>query len=33
MGFYERWVLPRLIDLACRNKEATRYRRETVPRA
>lgn len=33
MGFYERWVLPRLLDLAMRNKEATRYRRNTIPRA
>lgn len=33
MGIYERWVLPRLIDLAMRNKEATRYRELVVPRA
>jgi ubiquinone/menaquinone biosynthesis C-methylase UbiE len=33
MGAYERWVLPRLIDLVMRNKEATRYRRKTIPAA
>lgn len=33
MGLYERWVLPRLIDLAMRNKEVTRYRRKTIPSA
>lgn len=33
MGVYERWLLPRLIDLAMRNKEATRYRRKMVPAA
>ena len=33
MSFYERWVLPRLIDLAMRNKEVTRYRRRLVPAA
>ena len=33
MGLYERWVLPRLIDLAMRNKEVTRYRRRLVPAA
>lgn len=32
-GIYGRWVLPRLIDLAMRNKEATRYRAKTVPAA
>jgi ubiquinone/menaquinone biosynthesis C-methylase UbiE len=32
-GFYERWVLPSLIDLAMRNKEVTRIRGETIPRA
>lgn len=33
MGIYERWLLPRLLDLAMRNKEATRYRIKTVPQA
>jgi ubiquinone/menaquinone biosynthesis C-methylase UbiE len=33
MGLYERWVLPRLLDLVMRNKEATRYRRKTIPAA
>jgi len=33
VGAYERWVLPRLIDLAMRNKEATRYRGKTIPAA
>ena len=32
-GIYERWVLPRLVDLAMRNKEATRYRAKTLPAA
>ena len=32
-GLYGRWVLPRLIDLAMRNKEATRYRGKTIPAA
>lgn len=33
MGVYERRLLPRLVDLAMRNKEATRYRTKTVPAA
>jgi ubiquinone/menaquinone biosynthesis C-methylase UbiE len=33
MGLYERWLLPRLVDLAMRNKQATRYRKKLVPRA
>lgn len=33
MNLYERWLLPRLLDLAMRNKEATRYRSELVPKA
>lgn len=33
MGFYGRRVLPRLIDLAMRNKEATRYRQKIIPAA
>lgn len=33
MGVYERWLLPHLLDLAMRNKEATRYRVKVIPRA
>ena len=33
MGLYGRWLLPRLLDLAMRNKEATRYRKKTIPEA
>lgn len=33
MNIYDRWVLPRLIDVAMRNAEATRYRAEIVPAA
>lgn len=33
MGAYDRWILPRLTDLAMRNKEATRYRSQLVPLA
>ena len=33
MSFYDKWVLPRLTDLAMRNKEATRYRLQIVPQA
>ena len=33
MGLYSKYVLPRLIDLAMRNKDTTRLRREWVPRA
>lgn len=33
MGFYTRYVLPRLIDLAMRNKDASRLRAECVPQA
>ena len=32
-GMYERWLLPRLIDLAMRNKEATRFRDKLIPAA
>jgi ubiquinone/menaquinone biosynthesis C-methylase UbiE len=32
-GVYERWVLPKLIDLAMRNKQVTRYRGKTIPAA
>ena len=33
MGFYAKYVLPRLIDLAMRNKDTTRLREECVPQA
>ena len=33
MSLYERYVLPRLLDLAMRNSEVARYRRRLVPRA
>jgi ubiquinone/menaquinone biosynthesis C-methylase UbiE len=33
MGLYDRWLLPRLVDLAMRNKQAARYREKLVPRA
>lgn len=33
MGFYQRRILPRLIDLTMRNKEATRFRARLVPEA
>jgi len=33
MSFYAKYVLPRIIDLAMRNKETTRLRAECVPRA
>ena len=33
MSFYERRVLPWLIDLCMRNKEARRYRERIIPRA
>jgi ubiquinone/menaquinone biosynthesis C-methylase UbiE len=32
-GIYERRVLPRLLDLAMRNREATRYRKKIIPAA
>ncbi|MCZ7566116.1 MAG: class I SAM-dependent methyltransferase [Burkholderiales bacterium] len=32
-SFYARWILPPLIDLAMRNREATRFRAELVPQA
>ncbi len=32
-GFYQRCVLPWLIEIAMRNKEATRYRGRVIPRA
>ncbi|GIL06406.1 MAG: methyltransferase [Betaproteobacteria bacterium] len=33
MNLYEHWLLPRLIDLAMRNPEATRQRKAMVPAA
>jgi ubiquinone/menaquinone biosynthesis C-methylase UbiE len=33
MGFYDRHIFPRLLDLAMRNKEVVRYRAAVVPRA
>jgi len=33
MNWYEKWILPRLTDLAMRNKETTRYRSRMVPQA
>jgi hypothetical protein len=33
MGLYAKYVLPRLIDLAMRNKDTARLRAECVPRA
>jgi len=33
VGFYEKWILPRLVDVAMRNKEAMRYRSQIVPQA
>lgn len=32
-NLYDKWILPRLTDIAMRNKEATRYRSQLVPRA
>jgi len=33
MSFYDRWILPWLIELSMRNKEARRYRERVIPRA
>jgi ubiquinone/menaquinone biosynthesis C-methylase UbiE len=33
MSFFQRWILPRLVDVAMRNSVATRYRSLTVPKA
>jgi hypothetical protein len=33
MGLYAKYVLPRLINLAMRNKDVTRLRAESVPKA
>ncbi len=33
MSFYARWILPWLVDLGLRNKEARRYRERVIPQA
>ena len=33
MSFFDKWIFPRLVDIAMRNKEATRYRSQIVPKA
>jgi len=33
MNFYERWILPWLLDLTMRNKECRRYRQRVIPEA
>ena len=33
MGFYERWIVPRLLDLAMRNRALDSYRQPTIERA
>ena len=33
MGFYERWIVPRLLDLAMRNRLLDRYRQRTIETA
>ena len=33
MSFYRRYILPRLVDLAMRNREVARYRSQVVPQA
>jgi ubiquinone/menaquinone biosynthesis C-methylase UbiE len=33
MGFYERWIVPRLLDLAMRNRVLDRYRYQTIASA
>ncbi|MGH9783721.1 MAG: class I SAM-dependent methyltransferase, partial [Terriglobia bacterium] len=33
MSFYDRWILPWVLDLAMRNKEARRYRERVIPQA
>jgi ubiquinone/menaquinone biosynthesis C-methylase UbiE len=33
MNLYDKWILPRLLDLAMRNSELTRYRSRLVPAA
>ena len=33
MGLYERWVVPRLLELAMRNRLLDRYRHQTIETA
>jgi ubiquinone/menaquinone biosynthesis C-methylase UbiE len=33
MGIYQKWIVPRLVDVAMRNRAATRYRSLIVPKA
>lgn len=33
MSFYQKWILPRLVDVTMRNRAATRYRSLIVPKA
>lgn len=33
MSFYQKWILPRLVDVTMRNTVATRYRSRIVPKA
>ena len=33
MGFYERWIVPRLLDLAMRNRVLDHHRHQTVASA
>jgi hypothetical protein len=33
MGFYERWIVPRLLDPAMRNRLLDRYRQRTIETA
>ncbi len=33
MSFYQKWIIPRLVDFSMRNKEAMRYRSQVVPQA
>ena len=33
MNWYDRWILPRLIDVSMRNRETRRYRERIIPQA
>jgi hypothetical protein len=33
MGVYERWILPRLLDLAMRDRRLLLYRQRTIEKA
>jgi hypothetical protein len=33
MGFYQRFILPHLIDASMKNKDVTARRRELIPKA